>query len=242
MKPKSIFLTACAVALLGAVAWFYFANARKESELTRLRQESAQAQKALSDFEASKASQAAAENEELIRLRKDREDLLRLRNEVGQLRAEKQRLEKQLQGAQSETQKAQGQIQAAQTQAAQAQAQFAQTQAQAQALKQGTQAQTLTPEQQAQEAFRKRYGLAPATDEQSKATACMNNLRQIDGAKQQWALENRKTATALPSAQDIARYLPNNTMPACPGGGAYTINTVGAPAVCSIPTHVLPRR
>jgi hypothetical protein len=241
MSAKTVLATVCLVALLGAAGFFYFQNSRKDAELTRLRQEIAQTQKTLADFEASKTSQTTSENEELVRLRKDREDLLRLRNEVGQLRTEKQQLEKRLQTAQGETLRAQGQVQAAQTQAAQAQAQFAQTQAQGQAVKQGTQGQTLTPEQQAQEAFRKRYGLAPATDEQSKATACMNNLRQIDGAKQQWALENRKTATALPGAQDIARYLPNNTMPACPGGGAYTINTVGAPAVCSIPTHILPR-
>jgi chromosome segregation ATPase len=226
---------------LGAAGFYYFQNSRKDAELTRLRQEIAQTQKTLADLETSKATQAAAESDELARLRKDNEDLLRLRRDVQQLRGDKQQLEKQLQTAQGETQRAQGQVQAAQTQAAQAQAQFAQTQAQVQAVKQGTQGQTLTPEQQAQAAFRQRYGLAPATDEQSKATGCMSNLRQIDGAKQQWALENRKTATALASAQDLARYLPNNTMPNCPGGGAYTINTVSAPAVCTIPTHVLPR-
>src|SRR5438477_12065760 len=29
----------------------------------------------------------------------------------------------------------------------------------------------------------------------SQRNACINNLRQIDGAKQQWALENHKTST-----------------------------------------------
>ena len=29
----------------------------------------------------------------------------------------------------------------------------------------------------------------------SQMNACINNLRQIDGAKQQWALEKGKTAT-----------------------------------------------
>src|SRR5262245_42982092 len=145
MSAKTVLATVCLVALLGAAGFYYFQNSRKDAELIRLRHEIAQAQKTLADLEANKTSQAAAENEELGRLRKDREDLLRLRNEVTQLRNDKQQLEKQLQTAKGETQKAQGQVQAAQTQAAQAQAQFAQTQAQAQALKQGTQAQTLTP-------------------------------------------------------------------------------------------------
>jgi len=62
-----------------------------DGELGRLRQEIAQTQKTLADFEANKTSQAAAESQELVRLRKDNEDLLRLRNEVRQLRNELQR-------------------------------------------------------------------------------------------------------------------------------------------------------
>jgi hypothetical protein len=43
-----------------------------------------------------------------------------------------------------------------------------------------------------------------ATTEQTIVHACVNNLRQLDGAKQQWALENRKTAQAIPAPQGIA--------------------------------------
>ena len=70
--------------------------------------------------------------------------------------------------------------------------------------------------------------------------ACINNLRTIAGAKDQWALENKKGTGDAVSAQDIQPYLRNNAIPACPQGGAYTLNDVGALPTCSIPGHVLP--
>ncbi len=76
----------------------------------------------------------------------------------------------------------------------------------------------------------------------AQANACVNNLRIIEGAKDQWALENKKTVGAAVSAQDILPYLRNNAFPACPQGGVYTLNTVGAPPTCSIPGHVLPQQ
>jgi hypothetical protein len=36
------------------------------------------------------------------------------------------------------------------------------------------------------------------------STKCINNLRQIDGAKQQWALEKQKGTNDVPSATDIS--------------------------------------
>lgn len=73
--------------------------------------------------------------------------------------------------------------------------------------------------------------------------ACVNNLRAIDGAKQQWALENKKHATDTPTAEDVRPYLGRGTnyeFPVCPGGGVYTIGAVGEKPTCSIPGHVLP--
>jgi hypothetical protein len=77
--------------------------------------------------------------------------------------------------------------------------------------------------------------------ETAQTNACINNLRQIDAAKQQWALENDKTADAVPSAQDLLPYLSNLVFPVCPSGGTYTINAVGVPPTCSVPGHVLPQ-
>ena len=75
----------------------------------------------------------------------------------------------------------------------------------------------------------------------SQSTVCINNLRQISSATQQWALENKKTIGTAVSAQDIQPYLRNNAVPACPLGGAYTLNVVGTSPTCSIPGHVLPQ-
>ena len=74
----------------------------------------------------------------------------------------------------------------------------------------------------------------------SQQNACINNLRQIDAAKQQWALEKNKTADAVPTANDIKVYLMHNKLPACPQGGAYTLGPVGETPKCSIPGHELP--
>ena len=63
--------------------------------------------------------------------------------------------------------------------------------------------------------------------------ACINNLRQIDGAKEQHALEARLTAGAAPADADINAYLKGQTTPLCPGGGTYTYGAIGANPTCS---------
>jgi len=88
----------------------------------------------------------------------------------------------------------------------------------------------------------------------SQWTVCINNLRQIDAATQQWALEFKKAADAIPAQSDLDSYL-NRTGHAdtivCPAGGAgatfsssYTLNRVsGVPGCKIVPTgnraHVL---
>jgi prepilin-type N-terminal cleavage/methylation domain-containing protein len=71
---------------------------------------------------------------------------------------------------------------------------------------------------------------------------CINNLRQVDSAKQQWALENRKTDSDTPGQADLAPYIKNLLFPACPAGGSYTINAVSTDPTCSKSAegHVLP--
>jgi competence protein ComGC len=79
-----------------------------------------------------------------------------------------------------------------------------------------------------------------ARDTAQKNT-CINNLRIIDGAKQQWALENGKGETDIPTAQDLDKYIPGgfNSLH-CPKDGIYTINKVNEPPICSVPAHQLP--
>lgn len=69
---------------------------------------------------------------------------------------------------------------------------------------------------------------------------CLNNLRLIDDAKQQWAKDFNKPDRAVPSEKDLSPYLKNKMLPACPGGGIYLINAVGELPTCSVPGHVLP--
>jgi prepilin-type N-terminal cleavage/methylation domain-containing protein len=80
---------------------------------------------------------------------------------------------------------------------------------------------------------------------QSQKNACINNLRQIDGSIQQWALENKKAASATVGFTDISGYLKNSVI--CPAGGtafsdSYTIVNVSTKPVCKkdATNHVLP--
>jgi membrane protein involved in colicin uptake len=73
--------------------------------------------------------------------------------------------------------------------------------------------------------------------------SCVNNLRLIDAAKQQWALENKKQATDTPGMDDLRPYIGrgvNGELPTCPDGGTYTIGAVGEKPTCSNAAHVLP--
>src|SRR5579864_1770490 len=77
----------------------------------------------------------------------------------------------------------------------------------------------------------------------SQTNACINNLRQIDGAKQQWALETHQLSTASPGQTSIQPYLGRGTSgnyPLCPANGSYTINNVSTAPTCNIANHVLP--
>ena len=78
----------------------------------------------------------------------------------------------------------------------------------------------------------------------SQLDACLNNLRQIDGAAQTYALEYNKQPGDTYTLPDIQIYLSRGTagaIPVCPAGGSYGPGfTFGEPPSCTIPTHVLP--
>jgi len=77
--------------------------------------------------------------------------------------------------------------------------------------------------------------------ETSMMNACINNLRQIDAAKNEWALEHGKKPGDVPTAQDLTPYFKNGAFPTCPAGGTYTIGPVGENPTCSVPRHKLPQ-
>jgi type II secretory pathway pseudopilin PulG len=79
----------------------------------------------------------------------------------------------------------------------------------------------------------------PQLREAFQRNKCLNNLRVIDSAKRIWVIRYHKQTGDVPTADDIAPYLPGRQMPACPGGGTYEIGPVGEDPTCSIADHQL---
>jgi hypothetical protein len=66
---------------------------------------------------------------------------------------------------------------------------------------------------------------------------CLNNLRLIDSAKQQWAEEHGKGTNASLTWDDLRPYIGRTSsgeLPECPIHGVYTLGRVGEKARCSI--------
>ena len=61
----------------------------------------------------------------------------------------------------------------------------------------------------------------------SQTNVCIDNLRMIDGAKQQWALEQGQTGTATPLGTDLQPYLGRGTgeLVVCPIDPARSFDT-----------------
>ena len=78
----------------------------------------------------------------------------------------------------------------------------------------------------------------------SPANACINNLRQIDGAANEFAFEHGKTnGEAINFLNDLKPYIKLNSkgeIPQCPSGGFYTLKKVGDKPTCSLGTNVTP--
>jgi hypothetical protein len=83
----------------------------------------------------------------------------------------------------------------------------------------------------------------------SSMNACINNLRQIDAAANEFALEkNLKTGDKINFPDDLTLYIKltkDGKIPPCPQGGIYSIKKVGDTPTCSLgttitPAHVLP--
>jgi prepilin-type N-terminal cleavage/methylation domain-containing protein len=85
----------------------------------------------------------------------------------------------------------------------------------------------------------------------SQATACINNMRQIDSAIQQFCMENgKKSGDTISYPDDLTAYIKLNSassIPGCPANGTYTPALVGnLPSIlCSLgstvdPPHILP--
>jgi hypothetical protein len=70
--------------------------------------------------------------------------------------------------------------------------------------------------------------------------ACINNLRQIDAAKEQAALAERWGDDQEVDIAIVNQYIKGNKTPICPQGGTYTYGKMNESPTCSIPGHSLP--
>lgn len=69
---------------------------------------------------------------------------------------------------------------------------------------------------------------------QARKQVCIENLSQIESAKQQWGLETGKKDGDPPTQADLVgadKYM--KKMPECPGGGTYEFQVIGRTATCS---------
>jgi hypothetical protein len=219
MKLKIWVVWLCVAVLLASEVFLFLAKSQKDAALVQLHEAQQKLALVQADLDQLKNSSVATLSTENARLRAENQGL---NQKFSQLQAENNRLREQ-------NQKLTRQLESAHVAVQQQQEQLQQIQAESQ------QAAAPAPEPSTEQAL---PSLAAVTQQMN---LCLNNLRQIDAAKQQWALENSAAPEANPAAIDLLPYFPNLTFPVCPSGGAYTINAVNVPPTCSVPGHVLPQ-
>jgi hypothetical protein len=147
-------------------------------------------------------------SEELELLRRDKQELVKLRGEVVNLRP----LKEQVQQLQTENQQLRGQMQ-----------QLQQTAGEVNTLK--------NQNQQLQ-------GAIAAAQENEQRNTCIANLRKLQATKIQWAKDQGKTIDDTPTDEDLfgaGKYL--SEKPDCPAHGQYVLGAVSEKPTCSIPGH-----
>ncbi|MBI4326029.1 MAG: prepilin-type N-terminal cleavage/methylation domain-containing protein [Chloroflexi bacterium] len=75
---------------------------------------------------------------------------------------------------------------------------------------------------------------------QARKQICLENLSQIESAKQIWGVENGKQEGEIPAEADlVGPELYIKKTPECPAGGTYDFGSIGVDATCSFPGHTL---
>ena len=75
---------------------------------------------------------------------------------------------------------------------------------------------------------------------QARKKVCIENLSQIESAKQIWGVESGKTTGNVAAASDLVGptlYL--KRQPSCPADGVYDFGAIGTPASCTVAGHTL---
>ena len=78
----------------------------------------------------------------------------------------------------------------------------------------------------------------------SQQNACINNLRQLNAAANQFALDQKlSTGATINFPSDLTPYVQlnaNGSIPPCPASGTYALGLVGSNATCSLSTLTTP--
>ncbi len=206
-------------AVVGAGAAFFYAHKEKaalQAELSATRTQLVQLKAEAPD--AKDVEKLRAQVREAVELKREVEEIHRLRGEVTQLRKDKAGFE------QAKAEIAQLRVATAQ-QAQRLQAENGALRGQVQSAVQNL--------QQVQ-------ALAAGQPGLELKHACIDNLKQIDGAVQQWALEERKLSASPVEWAGVLPYLKGSVLPVCPSGGVYSKGkTVSYSPTCSVPGHTL---
>jgi len=73
---------------------------------------------------------------------------------------------------------------------------------------------------------------------QTRMNSCINNLRQIDSAKEQWGLNTGAADGAAVVVDEVNTYI--KKIPECPASGTYTYGVLGVDPTCSATTVAYP--
>jgi hypothetical protein len=83
------------------------------------------------------------------------------------------------------------------------------------------------------------FGISTASATTTPRNGCINNLRQIDGAKEQLQIESKLKDGDIVTITAVSGYIKGGQFPTCPAGGSYTIGPIGVDPTCSIRGHSL---
>jgi prepilin-type N-terminal cleavage/methylation domain-containing protein len=69
----------------------------------------------------------------------------------------------------------------------------------------------------------------------TQQNACLNNLKKIDVAKDQYALDNNTSTGVIPSDLALSPYVKGGIQiaKACPSGGSISVNAIGSDPTCT---------
>ena len=210
---KSFIPWLCAALFGIGAAYYYTTDSQKGDDMDTMRRVHARELQDLRTQLDSARAGSLAQNDDINELKKQSNEAVRLRNELRLLQEQKQKLDQQLQVVQNARDSAQQEVK-----------------------------QLRSANEQLQVAARKNDEIVRRyndLEKQQMRSACLSQLRQIDLAKQQWALENHQPADAVPTAQDIALYIRDHVIPVCPAGGTYDFGSVENLPTCSMPGHTL---